>query len=95
MRFGIIGSRSFCDKEKLNRTLSFFIKNKDDVVVSGGATGADKMAVEWAKEKGFGIKEHLPEYDKYSGSSMYEEIIWQRFIKDKSCLTFKLKENKI
>jgi hypothetical protein len=65
MRFAVIGSRSYNNKEQLNRTLSFFIKNKGDVVVSGGAAGADKLGAEWAIEKGFEVKEYIPDWDKY------------------------------
>lgn len=78
MRIAVIGSRSFSDKEKLNRTLSFFIKNKGDVVVSGGAIGADSLSAEWAKEHNFEVKEYIPDWEKHgrgAGFKRNAEII--------------------
>jgi hypothetical protein len=51
-RVAVIGSRTFDDKEKLYDVLT---KNLDriKVIVSGGAKGADSLAVEWASD--FGI----------------------------------------
>jgi predicted Rossmann fold nucleotide-binding protein DprA/Smf involved in DNA uptake len=51
-RVAVIGSRNFTDKDRLFRVLD---KNKDriKVIVSGGAHGADSLAQEWAKERGY------------------------------------------
>lgn len=47
----VIGSRTFADKAKLFEVLD---KNKAKIklIVSGGARGADSLAVEWATERG-------------------------------------------
>ncbi len=46
----VIGSRTFQDKERLYKYLD---KNKSSikVIVSGGASGADSLAAEWAEER--------------------------------------------
>jgi hypothetical protein len=50
-KVAVIGSRSFDDKSKLYDVLN---KNKDKIklIVSGGATGADTLATDWAKDYG-------------------------------------------
>jgi hypothetical protein len=50
-KVAVIGSRSFDDKDRLYKVLN---KNKDKIklIVSGGATGADSIATEWAKDYG-------------------------------------------
>lgn len=64
MRFAVIGSRNYNNQEQLNRTLSFFIKNKGDVIVSGGASGADQTAAKWARERDFEVVEYIPNWEK-------------------------------
>ena len=60
----IIGSRSFNDKHKLE--LAILELNLDiDTVISGGATGADSLGEEWAKNQGIKVELHLPEWAKY------------------------------
>jgi len=51
-RVAVIGSRTFSDKQRLAEILG---KNRDRIkmIVSGGARGADTLAVEWAQENGF------------------------------------------
>ena len=49
MKIAIVGSRSFCDYDLLEDTLSEFIKEngKPEKIILGGARGADNSAVEW------------------------------------------------
>lgn len=53
MKLAVIGSREFQDKERLFNILDK-IDNKHSIkmIVSGGASGADSLAHEWAKENG-------------------------------------------
>ena len=71
MRIAVIGSRTFIDKEKLNRTLSFFIKNKDDIIISGKAKGADSLAAEWGKNHNIQVREYPPDYAKYGKGATF------------------------
>jgi hypothetical protein len=52
IKLAVVGSRTFDDKERLFKLLD---KNRDriEMIVSGGARGADDMAREWAEERGF------------------------------------------
>ena len=58
MKLAIIGSRSI---EKLN--LDEYIKEKPDVVISGGAKGIDTIAWEWALANTIEIIVHRPNYN--------------------------------
>ena len=59
MKLAIIGSRSI---EKLD--LDEYIKDKPDVVISGGAKGIDTIAWEWAVKNNIEIIVHRPDYNK-------------------------------
>jgi len=59
MKLAIIGSRSI---ENLN--LDEYIKEKPDVVVSGGAKGIDTKAWEWAIKNNIEIIVYRPNYNK-------------------------------
>lgn len=50
-KVAVVGSRTFDDKNRLYRILT---KNRDRIklIISGGAKGADSLAVEWAKDYG-------------------------------------------
>lgn len=52
IKLAVIGGRDFDDKEKLFKILD---KNRTIIgaIVSGGAQGADQLAQDWAKERGF------------------------------------------
>lgn len=51
----ITGSRGFNDYEHLARVLDSFIEY-DDIIVSGGARGADKLAIKYAKKNNLKYK---------------------------------------
>ena len=50
-RVAVVGSRTFCDRKRLYDVLT---KNRDRIklIVSGGAAGADTLAVNWATDYG-------------------------------------------
>lgn len=60
MRLAIIGSRS-CPPIDIASYLPFV----PDIIVSGGAKGADTYAKEYALERDIPIVEFLPDYGKY------------------------------
>lgn len=49
VKLGVIGSRSFHDYELVKKTLEPY-KNKIQVIISGGAQGADKLAEKYSWE---------------------------------------------
>jgi predicted Rossmann fold nucleotide-binding protein DprA/Smf involved in DNA uptake len=65
-KVAVIGSRNFSDKERLFKILD---NNKDriKVIVSGGAQGADSLAQEWAKERGFPCLIFYPRWKDENG----------------------------
>ena len=60
MRLAIIGSR-ICPPVDI----ASYISVNPDIIVSGGATGADAYAKEYAIKNNIPIVENLPEYWKY------------------------------
>jgi len=60
MKLAIIGSRSI---EELD--LDKYIKEKPDVIISGGAKGIDTIAWEWAIKNNIEIVVHRPNYNKH------------------------------
>ena len=61
---GVIGSRSFRDYKFLEAVLDttpFKIKK----IISGGANGADKLSIKYAKSRDIEWEEFLPEHKKY------------------------------
>jgi len=51
MKLAVIGSRTFEDRERLYEILDKNLHNIE-MIVSGGANGADSLAQEWAQERG-------------------------------------------
>ena len=60
----VIGSRSFNDYVVLCAALDKLVKS-DDVIVSGGARGADELAERYAKEHNLQTIIHLPDWKTY------------------------------
>ena len=59
MKIAVVGSRSI-----FNLNLDNYIKDADEIV-SGGATGVDACAAEFAKANGLKLTEFLPDYKRY------------------------------
>jgi hypothetical protein len=60
MKLAIIGSRVI---ENLN--LDEYIKEKPELIISGGAKGIDTIAWKWALENSIEIIVHRPDYNKH------------------------------
>jgi hypothetical protein len=60
MKIAIIGSRSIIVDD-----LSVFVPRQCTEIVSGGASGADTCAAEYARKNGIKLTELLPIYEKY------------------------------
>lgn len=72
MVLGIVGSRTFDDYEKLK----IFILKKVDIdsvgrIVSGGARGADTLAIDFAKEYHIRWKIHEAHWNKFGKRAGY------------------------
>lgn len=70
MRLMVCGGRHFYNKELLEKSLDEFIKanrwkTEDIAILEGGATGADNLAEEYAKKKGFTFIVYPADWEKY------------------------------
>jgi hypothetical protein len=68
MRIGIVGSRTFDNYELLVNTLSIFAEGID-VIVSGGAQGADSLAAKYANDLEVDCLVLKPDWDKNGKSA--------------------------
>jgi len=75
MKLAIIGSRNIN-----NINLDDYIKEKPDLVISGGAKGIDTIAWAWAVDNHIEIEVIRPEYNKYGKGAPLKrnEIIVQK-----------------
>lgn len=64
MKLAVIGSREFNDIDLLNETLNPLVF-QIDLLISGGAKGADKMGKEWAERHGIDTLIFPAEWDNF------------------------------
>ncbi len=64
MRLAITGSRKYTDYEELKRVVKSLAPNTE-VIISGGAKGADQLAARYAKEHGLELEEIRPDYKRH------------------------------
>ena len=64
MNVGIVGSRTFTDYQRLKEVCDDMLTS-DDVIVSGGAKGADSLGARYADENGLEKLIFLPDWDKH------------------------------
>lgn len=69
MRLAAIGSRTFKDEKLAEEFVLKYIRMKDDVLVSGGAEGADKICEHVAASRGYLTKIYKAEWKKYGKSA--------------------------
>lgn len=61
MKVAVIGSRTFTNYEEMKRILSSI---KITEIISGGASGADKLSEQYAKEKDIPTRIFIPDWNK-------------------------------
>ena len=61
MKIAIVGSRTITLNEE---DIEAYVSDGDEIV-SGGASGVDQCAAEYAKRKGLKLTEFLPLYERY------------------------------
>ena len=66
----VVGSRDFLNYTQICRILAENIKI-EDILVSGGARGADSFAQRWAKDNGHSILIHYPNYERFGRGSTF------------------------
>lgn len=68
MKLAVIGSRSFDDKMILEKELNE-VKTSIELIITGGARGADQLAEQWASTNNIPIKILKPDWSKYGRSA--------------------------
>lgn len=82
MKIGIVGSRRFTDNNLLKEVMQDYL-NRDnelncELIVSGGANGADSLGEKWAKENNIPTLIFKPDWNKYGKSAGFrrnEDIV--------------------
>jgi hypothetical protein len=70
MKILIAGSRGFNDYALLCKVMNYLFKDKKiDVIISGGAYGADKLGERYAREHNIAIKQYLPDWQTFGKSA--------------------------
>jgi len=69
-RIGVVGSRTFGSYQQLTKELETIIR-MGDILVSGGAVGADSMAQRFAKDTGMEIRVIYPNYATYGKGAAF------------------------
>lgn len=70
MRIIVCGGRNYFDKEKFYQTMGGILKNLSDVtIISGGASGADALAKQFARENGISFEEFPAEWERLGKSA--------------------------
>ena len=64
MKIAIVGSRNFLDFDFLKEKIDPFL-NDIDLIVSGGAKGADSLAEKYAKVNNLTLEIFKPDWKKY------------------------------
>jgi len=74
MKLAIVGSRTFNDEDLLHNIIMGYMWKEDWslTIISGGATGADSLAKEFAETYGYNYIEYPAEWDKYGKSAGYK-----------------------
>lgn len=78
MKLAVVGSRSVKDYNMIKKHLSDYLENEIEIV-TGGSTGVDSLAEQFALEHNIPVKIFLPEWELYGKSAGIKrnELIWQ------------------
>lgn len=68
MKIAVIGSRNFTDQVVLEKELNE-IKDKIELVISGGANGADALAEKWAFDNNIPLEVIKPDWKTFGRSA--------------------------
>lgn len=80
MKIAVVGSRGFDDFKLFKKVMDEFLAKFDEVeFISGGSSGADQLAFEYAKENFLPIKIYFANWKRYKKLAGYKrnKQIWQ------------------
>lgn len=69
MKYIVAGGRDFNNYHVLTKILDIFINPEEDVIISGGAQGADELGARYAAEYGVPLQIFPAYWDKYGKSA--------------------------
>lgn len=76
MKLAIVGSRTFNKRSLMIRILTQLnIKPRPELIISGGAKGADTLAKNYAEVVNVPFLEFLADWDKYGKSAGYKRNV--------------------
>jgi len=67
-RIAVVGSRNFTNYEQMKRILKPYLPF---ILITGGASGADSLAEQFAVEYDLEVLIHYPEWNKYGRKAAY------------------------
>jgi pimeloyl-ACP methyl ester carboxylesterase len=67
VKVAVVGSRDYPDLDAVRRFV--WEQDRTTVIVSGGASGVDRAAVDEAKRLGMAYEVHLPDWNKHGKSA--------------------------
>lgn len=71
-RVAVVGSREFKNYKQLERVVGDLNLSEEDMIISGGAVGADTMAYRFCKENGIDILTCFPNWNRYGKSAGFK-----------------------
>lgn len=72
MKVIIAGSRTFSNYDLLKERLDYFLQNQKDItIISGNATGADRLGEDYAHQQHHKLEEYPAMWDIYGKSAGY------------------------
>ena len=75
-KYAIIGGRDFNNYQSIKNVMAF--QEAVNLIISGGARGADSLAERFAKENGIPFKLFPANWDRYGKSAGYKRLIFKR-----------------
>jgi len=69
IRVIICGTRTFDDYDLLKITIDHLYQNKEIIIISGGANGADKLGERYAKNRGLKVITYEAKWEVYGKSA--------------------------
>ena len=92
MRVAIVGSRTFNNYNLLEKTICNKMVGSINLIVSGGAKGADSLAEKFAKKHNISMRIFSAEWDKYGRGAGY---IRNKLIIDNADVVFAFWDGKV
>lgn len=75
MRILVCGGRDYQDKDKVDAILypicKFILQSEDVIIIEGGASGADKLAKDWALSWQIPVETYKANWEAYGKSAGY------------------------